>query len=84
MVAEKREQHKSRQADTETDAPPQDELIPDKLAKVPNPLCHNVFLEVAGILPPEFYPLNKTHPEITLPLPVAKGVELVQYIDYKR
>ncbi|KAG8309727.1 N-alpha-acetyltransferase 15, NatA auxiliary subunit [Homalodisca vitripennis] len=33
-VAEKREQHKSRQADTETDAPPQDELVPDKLAKV--------------------------------------------------
>lgn len=33
-VAEKREQHKSRPVDAETDAPPQDELVPDKLAKV--------------------------------------------------
>ncbi|XP_054262558.1 N-alpha-acetyltransferase 15, NatA auxiliary subunit-like [Macrosteles quadrilineatus] len=37
-VAEKREQHKNRQADTEPDAPPQDELVPDKLAKVDDPL----------------------------------------------
>lgn len=39
-VAEKREQHKSRQADTETEGPVQDELVPDKLAKVLFVLLH--------------------------------------------